>query len=127
MILHVISLCLATAMICSALRTQRPEIAAALSIAAGLATLWLAFPLVSQAVSEWSELKRQLSLDDDLAQAALKAAGIAVLSELGAQICADAGERALGGRILLAARVAILGLCAPMLGEIAAIVQGALC
>ena len=126
MIVRVISLCLAAAMICSALRIQRPEIAAALSVAAGLAALWLTYPQISEAVREWSELRRRLSLDDDLAQAALKAAGITVLSELGAQICTDAGECALGGRILLAARVAILGLCAPMLAEIAAMLQGAL-
>ena len=126
MIVRVISLCLAVAMICSALRTQRPELATALSIAAGLAALWLAYPQVGGAVREWSELKDRLSLDDDLALTALRAAGIAVLAELGAQICADAGERALGGRILLAARIALLGLCAPMLGEIAAMVQGAL-
>ena len=86
LIVKVAALCVATAMICAALRVQRPEMATALSLAAG----------------------------------------VAVLSELGAQLCADAGETALAGRVTLAARVAMLALCAPLLTELVDAVGGAL-
>ena len=66
--------------------------------------------------------------DGDVAALVLKGAGIAVVSELGTQLCADAGERALAGRIALAARLATLGLCAPMLSCIAGLVgEGLVC
>ena len=43
----------------------------------------------------------------------------AIAAELGAQLCADAGEAALAGRIELASRVATLGLCLPLAADIA--------
>jgi len=56
--------------------------------------------------------------DGGVRDAMLKAAGIAVLAELGAQLCMDSGESALAGRITLAARIAIIGLCLPLLMEL---------
>ena len=41
MIIRIIALCLATAMICSAIRLQRPEMATVISLAAGLVVLGL--------------------------------------------------------------------------------------
>ena len=49
----------------------------------------------------------------------LKAAGIAIISELGVQICCDAGESALAGRIRLATRMVMLGMAMPLVMEIA--------
>ena len=126
MILKVAALCVAVAMICSALRLQRPEMATALSLAAGLAALTLLYGEISQA-TRWVDAFRELTRgDEDLSTAVLKAAGIAVVAELGGQLCADAGERALAGRVALASRVAILGLCAPMLVELSQALHSAL-
>ena len=110
-------------MICAALRVQRPELATAVSLAGGVAALSMALADVAGA-GEWLDAFRQLlGQDGDMATLVLKGAGIAVVSELGAQLCADAGERALAGRIALAARLATLGLCAPMLSRIAELVS----
>ena len=48
----------------------------------------------------------------------LRAAGITVLSELGVQVCCDSGESAMAGRIRLAARVMLVGMALPVVGEI---------
>ena len=58
--------------------------------------------------------------------AVVKAAGIALAGELGTQLCRDAGEEAMAGRIALASRVAILSLCVPMLAELLELVAGVL-
>ena len=55
-----------------------------------------------------------------------KGAGIAIVAELGSQLCMDAGESALAGRVALASRVAMLGLCAPMLAELASLLGASL-
>ena len=126
MILKIAALCVAVAMVCSALRLQRPEIATALSLAAGLAALALLYGELSQA-TRWVDAFRQLTRsDEDLSAAVLKAAGIAIVAELGGQLCADAGETALAGRVALASRVAMLGLCAPMLAELSEALRSAL-
>ena len=126
MILKVAALCVAVAMLCSAIRLQRPEMATALSLAAGMGVLALLYGELRDG-STWMEAFRGLMRSEgDLAAAVLKGAGIAIVGELGAQLCADAGETALAGRVTLAARVAMLGLCAPMLEELAALIGGVL-
>ena len=124
MIVRVIALCVAAAMICSALRVQRPEMATAVSLAAGIVALGLLAREFAVSTDGMGALQALLRSDEAATATVLKAAGIAVVSELGAQLCADAGESALAGRITLASRVAMLGLCAPMLSEIAETLEG---
>ena len=126
LIVKVAALCVATAMICAALRVQRPEMATALSLAAGVAVLAMLLGELNRAAEGLSVLRDWLGADADIAAVLLKGAGVAVLSELGAQLCADAGETALAGRVTLAARVAMLALCAPLLTELVDAVGGAL-
>ena len=126
LIVKVAALCVATAMICAALRVQRPEMATALSLAAGVAVLAMLLGELNRAAEGLSVLRDRLGVDADIAAVLLKGAGVAVLSELGAQLCADAGETALAGRVTLAARVAMLALCAPLLTELVDAVGGAL-
>lgn len=116
--LRVVVLCVAAAMLCAALRAQRPEFALALSLAAGLAAMLMAMDPMKQMVSTLQSLFQMANLDGETASIVLKATGIAILSELGVQICSDAGESALAGRIRLVTRIAILGLAAPLMREI---------
>ncbi|MBQ8109735.1 MAG: hypothetical protein IJ124_06240 [Clostridia bacterium] len=123
MIVKVTALCVAAAMICSALRIQRPEMATALSLAAGLAVLAMIGARLSEA-RRWAEaFERLAGSAGGLSSVILKGAGIAVISQLGAQLCVDAGESALAGRITLAARIAMLGLCAPLLAELTGLLE----
>ncbi len=119
MIVKIAALCVAVAMICSALRTQRPELASAVSLAGGIAALGLLADQLSQAARWLEEFRGAMYIDGDISAAVLKGVGVSIVSELGAQVCADAGESALAGRITLASRVIMLGLCAPLLVELA--------
>ena len=126
MILKVTALCVAVSMICSAIRLQRPELATAISLSAGLAALALAGGALAGAGDWLSTLDGLLGSEGDLSGTVLKGAGIAIVAELGAQLCSDAGETALAGRVTLASRVAMLGLCGPMLAELARLLDGSL-
>lgn len=116
--MRVVLLCIAAAMLCAALKTQKPEFALALSLAAGLAAMLMALEPMQQMVSVLRSLFQSANLDAESASIVLKAAGIAILSELGVQICSDAGESALAGRIRLVTRIAMLGMAAPLMSEI---------
>lgn len=126
MILKVACLCVATALLCAALRPVRPELATALSLAGGMAALGLTLTGIGQAAQWKSALQGLLEPDIDVSAAVVKGAGVAIVAELGAQLCLDAGERALAGRIALASRVAMLSLCAPMLAELTGVIVDAL-
>lgn len=123
-VLRVIAVCLAAAMLCSALRPLRPEMAMAVSLAAGAAAIAMLVWQYRAELAGLSNLWQSAMGETTSRDVLLRAAGIAILSELGAQLCADAGERALGGRIVLAGRVAILCLCVPLITEIGQQLQG---
>ena len=112
--IRIVALCLAAAMICSARRSQRPEIATALSLAVGIGALLMTgdmFGMISSGIQRFSTLAE---LDGGSTAILLRAAGVTVISELGVQICNDAGESALAGRIRLTTRVVMLGMAMPM-------------
>ena len=117
--IRIVALCVVGAMLCALLRVSRPELATVVSLAIGCAVLAvLAEPFYSIFV-HWSDMGSAfLNADREVLNTVVRASGIALLSELGSQLCTDAGERALAGRVTLAARVVILSLCAPLLSEL---------
>lgn len=119
MFIRISALCVAVALICSALRPQRPEIATGVSLAAGIAALAMLGAEAGDVSAWFGETTRLFEQGGDISLAALRGVGIAVTAELGAQLCTDAGESAMAGRITLASRVAMLSLCLPMLTELA--------
>lgn len=112
---EIVLICVSAALICTAIRMERPEIATGISIAVGLAVILLLCNGMKDLGSIKTQLEKLIKTDEELYGAVFKAAGIAIVSEMGAQICEDAGEKALAGRIALASRITMLWLCLPML------------
>ena len=116
--IYIIFLSVGAALVCSTLRVHRPEVATAVSLAAGLAALLL----TGDSINEISEYIRQFvnmsNIEPEGIQVLVKSAGLTILCELGGQICSDAGESALAGRIRLTCRIAILCMALPFLIEI---------
>lgn len=113
--LQIVLACIAAAMICACVRIQRPEMAMGISLAVGLAVILALWQEFQSAGIFAKQIQAMVNMDDELFQTVAKAAGIAIVSEMGAQICTDAGEKTLAGRIGLASRMAMLALCGPML------------
>ena len=126
MTVKITALCVAVAMICSTLRIQRPELATAVSLVGSFAVIMLLLPQANGLTGWIDALQTFMRADRDIVTVVLKGAGITILAEMGAQLCADAGERAMAGRITLASRVAMIGLCAPLIGELAERIGGVL-
>ena len=110
--------CVAGAMICAVIRPQRPELATAVSLAVGCAVMAAVAGQVRTEYLRYGALWNMFADRDGVGRVMLRAGGIAVVSELGRQLCVDAGETALAGRIALAARVAILALCLPLMASL---------
>ena len=115
MTVQIVMICIAAAMICAVVRLERPEMATGISLAVGTAVILFLCQGLNEADGLIGRIRSLIMMDEPLFETVLKGAGIAVISEMGAQICTDAGEKALAGRIALASRVSMLGLCAPML------------
>lgn len=108
-------LCVAGALVCVLLRVQKPEFRMAVSLAAALAALSLMLPELEGAAQLMGLLSEQSGMGDDSLKVLFRSTGIALLAETGTQICRDADEQALAGRIELAARVVLLSMTAPLL------------
>ncbi len=118
---------IAALVICAAvcaliLRRLRPEMGAALSLAAGAMALLLALPVVAQVISGLSSLAQSGGVSDTYMAQLLKVAGISLLMDFAAQTCRDAGEESLALKAELAGRMMILALALPfmqtLLGQI---------
>ena len=115
MTVQIVLVCIAAAMICAAVRLERPEMATGISAAVGVAVILFMWQSANEMIGFSQRIKALISMDESLFGTILKAAGVAIISEMGAQICTDAGEGALAGRIALASRMSMLCLCMPML------------
>ena len=111
---QVVVLCVAGAMVCVLLRTQKPEFRPAVGIAAAMAALGLILPELEDAVQLFRTISESAGSGEQF-HVLIRATGIAMIAEAGAQLCQDADEQALAGRVYLAARVVLLGMAAPQL------------
>lgn len=110
-------ICVAGALVCSMLRVQRPEFRLAVAIAAGLAALAFSMDGISSGVETLTALAQETGLAGETTGLMMRATGITVLAEFGAQLCRDAEESALAGRVELAGRAALLTMTAPLLTD----------
>ena len=115
---RVIALCMGAALFSVSLRMHRPELAALFSLAVGAVAQWMLREPFAEIVTAVRRLAESSTDGGQTAAVVLRAAGITVLSELGVQVCCDSGESAMAGRIRLAARVILVGMALPIVGEI---------
>ena len=107
-------ICAAAALVCSLI--PRPEMRLGVVIAAGLCVM--AFCL--QPLREGAAMLRTLGAQSgaDTGGVMIRAVGVAIVAEFGAQLCRDAGEGALAGRVELAGRATMLTLALPLLTDL---------
>ena len=107
----------AAALLCCVM--PRPEMRLAVAIAAGLCVIGLCLDGLRSGMDTLSALCGGAGLDGAWSGAMIRATGVAVLVEFGAQLCRDAGEGALAAKIELAGRVTLLGMAAPLMTSLA--------
>lgn len=116
--IQIILLCIGAALVCAMIRIQRPELAMAVSLAVGLSVLMASQDSIREIIRSVRSFLSFASAQSGEIAVILKAAGLTILCELGVQICCDAGESALAGRIRLACRIAILSMCLPYMTKL---------
>ena len=117
MIVRAVAVCVAGALLASLLG-KTPALRMGVTLAAGLCAAGLCVEGIRAAATALGTLAAQAGLENGHASAMLRATGIAALAEFGAQLCRDAGESALAGRVELAGRVALTGVALPILLEL---------
>ena len=119
-------LTVAAAFLAVVLRQHKPEFALAVGLMAGIVILAVCLRKAAPALGSLSDLLNAASLPAEYGAALFKALGVCLLTQLASDACSDAGEKALAGRVELAARVTLFAMAAPLLTEVVTAVTGAL-
>ena len=120
----VVGLLLCAAVLSTVLRSQRPELALGLSLAAGAL---VSVVLLKEMVPLASSLRRMLALgglSDASLSVVFRAAGVCFVTRLAADTCRDAGESALAGKAELAGQVVLLLLSLPLFEQVLTLIVG---
>lgn len=122
MLIAVVGVLLCTAMLAVLLRTQRPELAMCLGLAAAVLVAMLLVRQIAPLISTMRRMLTMTTLPTEGFGVMLKAAGVCLLTQITADTCRDAGETALAAKAELAGRVLMLMLAVPLFEELLTLV-----
>lgn len=108
------------------LRAYRPELGLQIAVAAGVLILVLTLDELAAMSGFLGEVLGRFQIDTGYLKVMLKVIGIAYLAQFAADLCRDAGEGAVAGKVELAGRVLVLALCLPVLAAILELVSSIL-
>ncbi|MDR2903599.1 MAG: stage III sporulation protein AD [Clostridiales bacterium] len=96
-------------------KKDSPMFSLVISIAASVLIFIILLPNLSTVLDILWDMTESVDTSIPYAASLIKIIGIAYIAELGAQICADAGETAISSKIELAGKVIILTVASPMI------------
>ena len=96
-------------------KEYRPEIALQLSIVVGILILSVVIGYISEAINVLISLAIQADTNLVFLEILLRVIGIAYIAEFGSQVCRDAGEGSIAGKIEFAAKTLILVMSLPII------------
>jgi stage III sporulation protein AD len=111
----VLGLGLVTTLLLIILRKERPEIAMLLAAAAALLILGAMLQKINAILLVFETLAAKADLNQGYFKIILRIIGFAYLAGFGAQLCRDAGENGMAGKIELAGKLFILSLGLPVM------------
>jgi stage III sporulation protein AD len=122
--MQIVGFGVACSLLALTLRQSRPEMAAMVSLAAGLCLFAAVVGRLSEVVDALSNLAERASLQDSVLPLLLRIIGIATLCELGAQLCRDVGEGGIAAKVELGGKLLVLVLAMPVAMALVELVLG---
>lgn len=97
------------------IKQQRPEMAVQLSLALATIIFLMILGKINVVLNLFRELADKANISQMYLNTILKIIGIAYVTEFGAQVCRDAGEGAIAGKIEFAGKVMIMVMAIPII------------
>ncbi len=97
------------------IKSQKPELAVQLSLTLAALIFFMVLSKISVVLTLFRDLADKASLSPVYLNTILKVIGIAYVTEFGAQVCRDAGEGAVAGKIEFAGKVLVMVMAVPVL------------
>ena len=114
------------ALLAVAVRQYRKELGAAVGLAAGLLLMLYAVVNLAPVLRAVRALADRAELDGTLFGILVRALGVCWLTQFAADLCRDAGEAAIAGKVTLAGKTMVLILALPLFQQVFETVFGLL-
>ncbi|MGI6403945.1 MAG: SpoIIIAC/SpoIIIAD family protein [Oscillospiraceae bacterium] len=108
------------------LRQHKPEFALLVSLGAGVLILFGVVQGILPVMDQIQTIFQSTSMPPAYLQVLFKALGICFLTQIACDACKDAGEGAIGAKVELAGKVAVLVVSLPLFAQVLTIVRGLL-
>lgn len=113
-IIPIVALAITATVLLIVLRQSRPEFALVLSILVGTLIFISALPKIGLVISTMDSIASRVQMGSLQLSILLRIVGVAYVTEFGAQVCRDANESAIAGKVELAGKVIIMVLAVPI-------------
>ena len=114
-IIQIIGLGFVVTLLILIIKQQRPEIAIQLSLALATIIFLMVLAKINVVLNLFRDLAEKANISQMYLNTILKIIGIAYVTEFGAQVCRDAGEGAVAGKIEFAGKVMVTVLAIPII------------
>ena len=105
------------------IKQYRPEYSSVILTAASVIILTSLVKTIVPLIGEYLGIVSAAGLDRNVFSVILKALGISLITVFASDICSDAGQSSLAGRVEFAGKVAIVILAFPLIREVLSIVS----
>ena len=111
-----------SAVLCVIVRQYKPEMSLGISIACGVLLMGAAVAMLEPSAELISKLAGSAGLDSGYGRTLFKALAVCYITQLGADVCRDAGESAIAGKVELAGKAAVVVISLPVFSALADLV-----
>lgn len=115
-------LCLTALFVCLLLRQYRPEYSFFISLGVGAIILLSVISDLKPIIENINDFFGKTGLPKGYITILLKSLGICYITELGADICKDAGESAIATKLEIAGKISVIAVSMPLFGDVISIV-----
>lgn len=122
-IVRVIGIGLITAVLTVLIKQHRPELAFALPVLGTAAIFMCVAPYLSAVIQMFEDIANQTGIESQYLKMVIKIIGVAYICQFSAELCKDAGESSMAGKIELAGKIMILTLSMPVIYKLLGIVS----
>lgn len=114
-IIQIIGLGFMVTLLILVIKQQRPEIAVQLSLALATIIFLMVLSKINIVLDLFRDMAAKANISSMYLNTILKIIGIAYVTEFGAQVCRDAGEGAVAGKIEFAGKVLVMVMAIPII------------
>lgn len=123
-IFKIVGLGLISALLCVFIKNTRPEISVILSLVSTIIILFYILPFLKQVISALNGVSELIGIDGAYTSPVFKVIGIAYITQIGGDLCRDAGEGAIATKIELAGKIAIVSFALPIAYKMISVING---